>query len=64
MSRRLTVWTLSIPRGKTLALVGESGSGKSTIGKAILSLVPVTSGSVKFEDQDLAVLKEEKSEAL
>ncbi len=50
----------SIPRGKTLALVGESGSGKSTIGKAILSLVPVTSGSVKFEDQDLVSLKEER----
>ncbi len=52
--------SFSIPRGKTLALVGESGSGKSTIGKAILSLVPVTSGSVKFEDQDLVVLKEER----
>ncbi len=50
----------TIPRGKTLALVGESGSGKSTIGKAILSLVPVTSGSVKFEDQDLVALKEER----
>jgi peptide/nickel transport system ATP-binding protein len=52
--------SFSIPRGKTLALVGESGSGKSTIGKAILSLVPVTSGSVKFEHQDLVVLKEER----
>ena len=44
--------TLSIPRGKTLALVGESGSGKSTIGQAILSLVPITEGTVKFENQD------------
>jgi len=52
--------SISIPRGKTLALVGESGSGKSTIGKAILSLVPVTSGSVKFEGQDLVALKEER----
>jgi len=32
-----------------LALVGESGSGKSTIGQAILSLVPITEGTVKFE---------------
>ncbi|TET88961.1 MAG: ABC transporter ATP-binding protein, partial [Sulfurovum sp.] len=48
--------TFSIPRGKTLALVGESGSGKSTIGQAILSLVPVTDGTVKFENQNLGRL--------
>ena len=48
--------SFSIPKGKTLALVGESGSGKSTIGKAILSLIPITEGTVKFEDQDLAHL--------
>ncbi|MBT8344226.1 MAG: dipeptide ABC transporter ATP-binding protein [Sulfurovum sp.] len=48
--------SFSIPKGKTLALVGESGSGKSTIGKAILSLVPIREGTVKFEDQDLSHL--------
>jgi len=48
--------TLSIPRGKTLALVGESGSGKSTIGQAILSLVEVSRGTVTFENQNLAEL--------
>ena len=50
--------SLSIPRGKTLALVGESGSGKSTIGQAILSLVHVTDGRVKFENRDLSKLSE------
>jgi len=50
--------TFSIPRGKTLALVGESGSGKSTIGQAILSLVPITGGTVKFEKQNLARLSQ------
>lgn len=49
---------LSIPRGKTLALVGESGSGKSTIGQAILSLIPITEGRVSFEKQDLARLSQ------
>ncbi len=48
--------TLSIPRGKTLALVGESGSGKSTLGQAILSLVHITEGKVKFENQELGSL--------
>jgi len=50
--------TLSIPKGKTLALVGESGSGKSTIGRAILSLVPIAGGAVIFEKQNLARLNQ------
>jgi len=48
--------TLSIPRGKTVALVGESGSGKSTLGEAILSLVPVSGGSVTYAGVNLAGL--------
>jgi peptide/nickel transport system ATP-binding protein len=48
--------SFSIPKGKTLALVGESGSGKSTIGQAILSLIPITEGIIQFEDQDLTQL--------
>ncbi|RLA67510.1 MAG: ABC transporter ATP-binding protein, partial [Epsilonproteobacteria bacterium] len=45
--------SFSIAKGKTLALVGESGSGKSTIGKAILSLLDETVGTVRFEKQNL-----------
>jgi oligopeptide/dipeptide ABC transporter ATP-binding protein len=39
--------------GETIGLVGESGSGKSTTGKAILQLQPPTSGSVKFQGEEL-----------
>jgi peptide/nickel transport system ATP-binding protein len=48
--------SMSIPKGKTLALVGESGSGKSTIGQAILSLVNITQGRVKYKYIDLSTL--------
>jgi peptide/nickel transport system ATP-binding protein len=43
-----------IRAGETVALVGESGSGKSTIGNAILGLVPLTSGSITFKGHEIA----------
>ena len=52
--------SLSIPKGKTLALVGESGSGKSTIGTAILRLIEVTGGSIFFNGVDLAKLSQKE----
>jgi len=48
--------SLAVPAARTLALVGESGCGKTTFGKAVLQLIPVTSGEVLFEGVDLAKL--------
>ncbi|MHC4248774.1 MAG: ABC transporter ATP-binding protein [Planctomycetota bacterium] len=47
---------LDIRRGETLALVGESGCGKTTLGKALLRLVPATEGAVMAEGVDLTKL--------
>lgn len=44
--------SFSIGAGETLALVGESGSGKSTIGKALLALVPYT-GTVRVNGRSM-----------
>ena len=48
--------SLTIPAGRTLGLVGESGCGKSTVGRTILRLTDATSGTVRFDGQDVRAL--------
>ncbi|MDQ1218170.1 ABC transporter ATP-binding protein [Microbacterium arborescens] len=49
--------SLSIPRGETVAIVGESGSGKTTTARMLLKVIEPTSGTIRFEGQDVAGLK-------
>ena len=52
--------SFDIEAGKTLGLVGESGSGKSTTGFCVLQLLRPTSGSVRFDGQELTELEGEE----
>jgi oligopeptide/dipeptide ABC transporter ATP-binding protein len=50
--------SLQVPPGPFgLGLVGESGSGKTTIGRAVLRLVPVDGGQVQFNGASVAALR-------
>jgi peptide/nickel transport system ATP-binding protein len=45
--------SFEISKGETLGLVGASGCGKSTIGKAIMGLLPISSGRIEFPGMDV-----------
>ncbi len=46
--------SLTIFPGEIVGLVGESGSGKTTVGRAAIGLLPVKSGSIKINGQEIA----------
>lgn len=50
--------SLTLGKGRALAIVGESGSGKSTLGRAVTGLFPLTSGRIFLEGKDIAGLRD------
>src|SRR5690242_18805206 len=60
--------SLSVDRGRTVAIVGESGSGKSTLTSALNRLLPangrVVSGTITFDGQDVLALSEREMGSL
>lgn len=48
--------SFEVRTGETLGLVGESGCGKTTTGRALVQIQPASSGTVRFEGQDLGRL--------
>jgi peptide/nickel transport system ATP-binding protein len=51
---------LNLYPGEVFGLVGASGCGKSTLSRSILQLVPPSSGSVKFQAEELTKLSPQK----
>lgn len=45
--------SLVVPRGKVIALIGPNGSGKTTLIRAVSGILHPSSGSVRFQDEDL-----------
>lgn len=45
--------SLSLARGRTMAVVGESGSGKSSLARVITGLLPPKAGQIEFDGEKL-----------
>jgi oligopeptide transport system ATP-binding protein len=58
--KAVTDVSFRLESGKTVGLVGESGSGKTTVGLAVLNLVPATGGKIFFRGQEITHLPEKQ----
>jgi len=52
--------SFSIPAGQTVGLVGESGSGKTTIGRTLVKLQPMTSGSIFYRGTEISSMSRQE----
>jgi oligopeptide/dipeptide ABC transporter ATP-binding protein len=56
--------SLSLRRGTTLAITGESGAGKTSVGLAVLNLLPypgrITAGHIRLDGRDVLSLPPEE----
>ena len=50
----VTNFSLDIFPGEIVGLVGESGSGKTTVGRAAIGLIPIKSGQLEIDGEDIS----------
>ena len=48
--------SFSVDAGESLGIVGESGCGKSSLAKTVIGIQPPSSGSLRFEGQEIGLM--------
>ena len=56
--------SLTVPDGAMVGLVGRNGAGKTTLMRSVMGHLPVRSGRIVFDGQDIAVLPSHRRAAL
>ncbi len=51
---------VQVQPGEIVAIIGRNGVGKSTLMKAVIGLIRLTSGSITFKGQDISQLTADK----
>lgn len=61
--RKPVLWSvdLVIPQGQLVGIIGPNGAGKSTLIKAVMGILPLSSGYVKLFDRDIEDVREKVS---
>lgn len=61
--RKPVLWNidLSIPKGSLVGIIGPNGAGKSTLIKAVMGLLPLSSGYVKLMNKNLNEVRDKVS---
>ena len=49
--------SLDVPAGSVVALLGSNGGGKTTVLNAIAGLIPVHSGSISFNGEEICATR-------
>ncbi|MDY5795765.1 MAG: phosphonate ABC transporter ATP-binding protein [Fusobacterium gastrosuis] len=52
--------SFSIKKGEFISIIGESGAGKSTLMRCLNGLEEINSGSIKFYNKEITILKEKE----
>ena len=56
--------SLTVPNGAMVGLVGRNGAGKTTLMRSVMGHLPVRSGRIVFDGQDVAALPSHRRAAL
>jgi len=56
--------SFNLKEGETLGIVGETGCGKTSLARAIIKMIPITSGSILWNDENILSFNKSKMQKI